>query len=107
MKRVGLYLAWLVAAELLVSAALGRHSDSYYTLLRWICCAVFAYSAFAAHEKNRVLWVWIFGVLALLYNPIFSMTLDRSTWIGMNWVTVGIIVVAGIVFSLNKKKSAS
>jgi hypothetical protein len=40
-------------------------------LLRWICCPIFAYSAFAAHEKNRGLWVWVFGALAALYNPIF------------------------------------
>jgi Family of unknown function (DUF6804) len=55
---VGLYVAWLVAAGMLVSAAVERHPHSFYTLLRWICCPIFAYSAFAAHEKNRVLWVW-------------------------------------------------
>src|SRR6059058_4464721 len=60
MKRsVGLYIALLVVAGLLVFAAVERHPFSFYTLLRWICCPVFAYSAFAAHEKNRVVWVWI------------------------------------------------
>jgi hypothetical protein len=54
---VGLYIAWLVAAGMLVYAAMEKHPYSYYTLLRWICCPVFAYSAFAAHEKSRVLWV--------------------------------------------------
>jgi hypothetical protein len=70
-RNAGLYIAWLVVAGLLVFAAVERHPYSYYTLLRWICCPVFAYSAFAAYEKNRVLWVWVFGVLAALYNPIF------------------------------------
>jgi hypothetical protein len=107
MKRIaGLYVAWLVAAGLLVYAAVERHPYSFYTLLRWICCPVFGYSAFAAYEKNRVLWVWIFGVLAGLYNPIFRAHLDRTTWIGVNWFTVGVIAVAGIVFWLDKKKSA-
>lgn len=106
MKRIGLYIAWLVAAELLVSAAVGQQSYSYYTLLRWICCAIFVYSAFAAYKKSRALWVWIFGVLALLYNPIFRVPLDRSAWIGLNWFTVGTIVVAGIVFLRDKEKSA-
>jgi hypothetical protein len=94
----GLFIGWLVAAGLLVYAAVERHPYSFYTLLRWICCPVFAYSAFAAYEKNRVLWVWIFGVLASLYNPIFRVHLDRSTWIGVNWFTVGVIVVAAISF---------
>jgi len=49
-------------------------------------------------KNNRVLWVWIFGVLAALYNPIFPVHLDRSTWIGANWFTVGVIAIAGVVF---------
>ena len=107
MKRVaGLYVAWLVAAGLLVSAAVERHPYSFYTLLRWICCPVFAYSAFAAHEKNRLPWAWIFGVLAVLYNPIFRVHLDRSAWIGVNWFTVGVIVVATVVFWRNDRQSS-
>ena len=66
---------------------------------------MFAYSAFAAYEKNRVLWVWIFGVLAGLYNPIFRVHLNRTTWIGVNWFTVVVIAVAGVVFWLDKKRS--
>jgi hypothetical protein len=99
MKRIaGLYIVWLVAVGLLVFAAVERHPYSFYTLLRWICCPIFAYSAFTAYEKNRVLWVWMFGVLALLYNPIFRVHLDRSTWIGINWFTVGVIAVAAVIF---------
>jgi Family of unknown function (DUF6804) len=86
MKRIaGLYIAWLVAAGMLVYAVIENHPYSYYTLLGWICCAIFAYSAVSAFEMNRVAWTWIFGVLAGLYNPIFRVHLDRSTWIGVNW----------------------
>jgi hypothetical protein len=95
---VGLYIAWLVAAVMLVYAAIEKHPYSYYTLLRWICCPIFAYSAFAAHERKRMPWVWVFGVLALLYNPIFRVHLDRSTWTGVNWLTVGAIIIAAVSF---------
>jgi len=76
---------------MLVYAAIEKHPYSYYTLLRWICCPIFAYSAFEAHERNRLPWAWIFGRLALLYNPLFRVHLDRSTWTGVNWFTVGAI----------------
>jgi hypothetical protein len=106
MKRIaGVYIAWLVVAILLVFAAVGRHPYSFYTLLRLICCPVFAYSAFAAHERKRVLWVWIFGVLAALYNPIFRIQLDRSTWTAVNWFTVGAIAVAAASFAPRGKES--
>jgi hypothetical protein len=78
-NRLALYTAWLVTATLLVWAAVDTHPYSFYMLLRWICCPVLAYSAFIAYETNRVLWSWIFGVLALVYNPIFRTHLDRST----------------------------
>ena len=98
LNRLALYTAWLIVAGLLVSAAVDRHPYSFYMLLRWICCPVLAYSAFVAYETNRVLWIWVFGVLALLYNPIFRTHLDRITWIGVNWFTVGTITVAAVFF---------
>jgi hypothetical protein len=96
LNRLGLYAAWLVTVALLVSAAVDRHPYSFYMLLRWICCPILAYSGFVAYEKDRSLWIWIFGVLALIYNPIFRTHLDRSTWIGVNWFTVGAIIVAAV-----------
>jgi hypothetical protein len=95
-KILGLYIAWLVAAAMLVYAVIENHPYSYYILLRWVCCAVFAYSAVSAFQTNCVAWTWIFGVLAGLYNPILRVHLDRSTWIGVNWFTVGVIVVAAV-----------
>ena len=97
-KRLDLYVLWLAVAGMLVYAVIENHPSSYYTLLRWVCCAVFAYSALSAFEANRVAWIWIFGVLAGLYNPIFRVHLDRSTWIGVNWFTIGVIAVAAVVF---------
>jgi uncharacterized membrane protein YoaK (UPF0700 family) len=105
-KRIAsLYIAWLVAAVLLVFAATERHPYNFYTVLRWICCAVFVYSAFTAHEKNRVAWTWIFGALAVLYNPIFRVHLDRSTWATVNWLTVAAIAVATAFFWPRDKES--
>jgi hypothetical protein len=106
MKRLaGLYCAWLVAAALLIYAAVGRNNPyDFYTLLLWICCSVFACSAFAAHQRDRVVWVWIFGVLAALYNPIFRVHLHRSTWIRVNWFTVAVIIVAIMAFLVRELK---
>jgi tetratricopeptide (TPR) repeat protein len=106
MKRIaGLYIAWLIPAGMLVYAVIENHPYSYYILLRWICCAVFAYSAVSALEMNRVGWTWIFGVLAGLYNPIFRVHLDRNTWVAVNWVTIGTITVAAL--DLFRKKPIS
>ena len=106
-KRLDLYVLWLAVAGMLVYAVIENHPYSYYTLLRWICCAVFAYSAVSAFEMNRVIWTWIFGILATLYNPIFRVHLDRNTWVGVNWFTIGAIAVAAALFWRSKKQSSA
>ena len=60
----------------------------------------------AFYEKNWVLWVWFFGVLGAMYNQIFRVHLDRSTWIGVNWFTVGVIAVAAAFFWRKQSRNA-
>jgi len=93
-----LYIAWLIAAVMLVFAAAEKQSDSFYTLLRWVCCAVFAYSAVTSFQMKRMLWLWIFAVLAALFNPIFPAPLDRIQWIVADWFSIGAMVIAAFIF---------
>ena len=93
-----LCIAWLIAAVILVFAAAKKQPDSFYTLLRWVCCAVFAYSAVASFQMRRMLWLWIFAVLAALFNPVFLSLRDRSLWIVADWFAIGVMVIAAFVF---------
>ena len=93
-----LYIAWVIAAVMLVFAAAEKQPDSFYTLLRWVCCAVFAYSAVTSFQMKRMLWLWIFGALAVLFNPIFPLGLDRTQWIVADWFSIGAVVIAALAF---------
>ena len=93
-----LYIAWLIAAVMLVFAAAEKQPDSFYTLLRWVCCAVFAYSAITSLQMKRMLWLGIFGALAVLFNPIFPLGLDRTQWIVADWFSIGAVVFAALIF---------
>ena len=134
-RIVSLYVAWLIAAVMLVAAVtsppaldLGlsprtsgyrahnfrsyRYGRSYYsrrndfyTLLRWVCCVAFAFSAFTAFQMRRVSWTWIFGILAVLFNPLVPVHLQRATWQAIDWGAIGVIVVAAIVFWRDKAKA--
>lgn len=118
-KRLDLYVVWLVAAVMLVLAvvrpaqirpnyiprshhyyASGHHSPAadFYTLLRWVCCATFAYSAVAAFRMKRIGWTWSFGILAALFNPLAPVYLQRATWQVIDWGAIGVVVIAAIVF---------
>ena len=72
-------LARVGAAGLLV-LAVGRHPASYFTLLRWVVCAVAAYGAVQAQRRSQSGWLWTFGGVAVLFNPFAPVYLDRQTW---------------------------
>src|SRR6266487_5801158 len=121
-RIAGPYIAWLIAAVMLAMAVTsppaisfghtsrtynysGRVSRShsygrsyysqrkdFYTLLRWVCCAAFAYSAFTAFQMKRSAWTWIFAVLAVLFNPLAPFYLRRPTWQIIDWTSIAVIV---------------
>jgi uncharacterized membrane protein len=93
-----LNIAWLISAVMLVFAAAEKQPDSFYTLLRWVCCAVFVYSAVTSFQMKRMLWPLIFAVLAVLFNPIFVFGLDRTQWIVADWFAIGAVVIAAFIF---------
>ena len=125
--KVGLYVAWLIAVVMLALAVVGppsinfgprtssyfsarasrshshgrgyyKQRNDFYTLLRWVCCAAFAYSALTAFQMKRVAWTWIFAVLAILFNPLTPFYLQRPTWQIIDWASIAVIVFAGIIF---------
>ena len=98
-----LYILWLITAVMLVFAVVEKHSDSFYTLLRWVCCAVFVYSAAISFQIKRMLWLCIFAVLAIVFNPIFVLRLDRSVWIVADWFSIAAMVIAAFVFWKSSK----
>lgn len=66
--------------------------DGYYMLLRVITCATCVYSA----VKFKTEWAkWIFGVLAVLYNPVLPVHLsDKDLWSIINFATAVYMWVA-------------
>lgn len=107
-KNIGLYVAWLAAFIMLVLAAvLEKQSYNFYTLLRWICCASFVYSAVTAFQMKRVSWTWIFAAFAALFNPIAPFHLRRETWQMADWVAIAVVVIAAVVFWRGNKRSST
>ena len=91
MKRI--WIPQTIAAVMLLWALNPENPYAYYILLRVVCCAVFAYLAIQAASREKHGWVWIFGVTAVIYNPIIRIHLTREIWSVVNVVT---IIVAGI-----------
>jgi hypothetical protein len=85
---------WLLFlnAVLLGIAVLSLPYD-YYTLLRLFTCPVLAYGAYLTYKLNKSIWCWLLGTLAVLYNPVFRIHLQRETWEPINLATAAFAFV--------------
>ncbi len=66
----------------------------YYIILRFVCCAVFAYLTLQAIAQGKEGWAWVLGVTAAVYNPFIRVALNRDMWSIVNLVTIGIAIAS-------------
>jgi hypothetical protein len=87
-------------------AAVGDLPYGYYRLLRWIACPVAIASAIQLNSSGRSAWVWIFGLVALLFNPLFPFHFDKATWRIFD-AAGGISFLIGSLFVYKDRKKAN
>jgi heme/copper-type cytochrome/quinol oxidase subunit 2 len=102
MKR--LWIPQTVATCMLLGALNPDSPYGYYVLLRWVCCGVFAFAAVRAAARDQQGWVWILGITAAIYNPIFRVHLTRTMWPVVNIVTIVIALTS--IFTLKVEKQS-
>lgn len=89
-------IKWLSIASgiLLILAIPPFWPYGYYVFLRW---AIFISSIVIAngfYKSGLKAWVFIFGALAFLFNPIVPIYLNKSSWVAID-------LVAAILFFLS------
>ena len=90
-----------VVSVMLLWALYPGNPYGYYTLLRFVCCGIFAYLAVQSLALEKQGWSWVLGITAVVYNPIIPIHLTREIWSVVNIVTIGIAVMT--IFTLKPK----
>ena len=88
------YKTGLIVAGICLLLALLPMPYGYYQLLRLIVCGVSIWAAVSTSKTNQTLTIF-YILIALLYNPIFIVHFDRSTWGIINVLTVLFFGYAG------------
>ena len=65
----------------------------YYQILRWVTCGVALFIAYQAYTWKQYWAIWIFGIIAILFNPILPITFSKEIWLPIDWVTAAIFVL--------------
>lgn len=96
-----------IAIVMLFWAFYPNNPYGYYTLLRWVCCGVFIYLVFQAYKQEKERAVWLFGIFALVYNPIVRFYLNREFWTIINALSIGaaIFSILSNIREYKKKES--
>jgi len=89
-----------VIAVLMLLGALGEWPYGYYKFLRWITCAVALFVAFMAYDWHKLWATWLFGFIALLFNPLIPVHLSRQLWQPIDLICAVLFVLS--VFILRK-----
>ncbi|WP_288206113.1 DUF6804 family protein [uncultured Parabacteroides sp.] len=64
----------------------------YYQFIRLVATGSFAYWAYRAKQRGEEREMWIFLILAILFQPIFKIALGRTIWNTID-VIVGIYLI--------------
>ena len=94
----GLYGGFAVVLIVLVCAVTHRNPHGFFTLLRWVCCIGFAYSAVASRLLGRAVWAVIFALQAVLFNPFAEFHFQRDNWQTLDKVAIATVAVAAVMF---------
>jgi hypothetical protein len=68
----------------------------YYQILRWIVCSMAIFNAYIAYRFEKALYIVIFGIIAILFNPIFIISFQKDVWQTVD-IICGIVFVASIL----------
>jgi|HubBroStandDraft_6_1064221.scaffolds.fasta_scaffold345458_2 hypothetical protein len=91
-------LVWLVPVVLLVVAT-SRLPYGYYTFMRIVTCGVAGVIAYAGFRDRAVDQAWsvLLALIAVLFNPIVPIHLDRQTWFYLD-LAAAAVFVAHLIF---------
>jgi len=94
-----------IIAAIMLFLALAPWPYGYYQLLRFVVCGAAVYVAYLAYNWQKIWAVWLFGFIAVLFNPLIPIHLSRELWQPVD-VICGIIFIA-IAIILNMPVTSS
>ena len=92
-----------ICAAMLFVAALPVPVYGYYVLLRIVVTAVFGYAAYIAFSRDENLLPWLYGLVAVVFNPVIPVYLPKEVWVPID-IAAGLflLVSSGKISEIKK-----
>ena len=86
-----------VIVSIMLFLALAPFPYGYYQLLRFVVFGAALYVAFAAFNLQKIWAVWVFGFIAILFNPLIQVHLPREILQPIDVICAILFVIIAIV----------
>lgn len=89
-------IKWLCIASgiLLLLAIPSGWPYDFYILLRWVIFISSLIVAWGFYKSEITGWVFVFGALAFLFNPIVPIYLNKSSWVAIDLISAVLFFAA-------------
>ncbi|MFA6099171.1 MAG: DUF6804 family protein [Patescibacteria group bacterium] len=98
-------VALLIAAAFLFVALIDGLPYGLFTLLRFVVFTSSMYVAWMAYETKKEKWIWIFGFLAVLFNPFIVIHFNREVWSVIDLIVGVFMVISIFIFKWEGKQN--
>jgi hypothetical protein len=85
-----------IIAAIMLFLALAPWPYGYYQLLRFVVCGISVYAAFLAYNWHKIWATWLFGFIAVLFNPLIPIHLSLEVWQPID-VICAVLLIFGVV----------
>lgn len=90
-----------IATIVLLVLAIFPWPYGYYVFLRWVVFLVSGFLVYLSHNLKATVWVVLFTLIAILFNPIVRIPLDRDVWQIVDLVAASVFIFS--FFKLGNK----
>jgi hypothetical protein len=91
---MGIKIISIICVILLLLGIPSGWPYGYYIFLRWAISLLSVFIAYQAYKLERNLWIYIFAGMAILFNPIAPVYLDKSAWVLIDVVCAGMFLAS-------------
>lgn len=76
----------------------------YYILLRWVVAGTGLFAAYITYNLKKAVWSIVLILIALLFNPLIPVHLEKEGWVVIDFVVALFYLVAVFVIRFPKDK---
>jgi len=66
----------------------------YFQVLRWIVCGISILLVYLAYSYKKLWIAAIFGVIAILFNPFFTIHFEKNIWQWIDFVCGAVFITS-------------